>query len=288
MNTRQRQIDFRRPNDESDEETPHEDRTRSPGIGYFTSDGKEDNEITDNRAQSSQQASNTGTLFHPTTQDSTQATSSPIQPWKKQKKQRSAPATEWMWDYYTVKEINRPYQNRAGNTVHKDREISCNHVDRQGIRCSYRTSDSQRQGNTSNMKGHLERHGIFNDSAPESASGSRPSQRTQDIRYMMTGNGNLSPQQILQKDIMRWVVCDKNAFNAVESQFFKQIWINSPYYDPPFNSRHTLRGHIMKTFEEQRMQLKEELALTCQTIALSLMSGRAPIISRFSASLAVG
>ena len=60
------------------------------------------------------------------------------------------------------------------------------------------------------------------------------------------------------------------AFTTVESPEFQQMFQDIPGIEPPFTSRHTLRDRIMQEFAIQRTNLKNELTLTCKTIALSL------------------
>lgn len=267
METRHKEYNFHLLNDGSDEEAPPEDRIYTLDRSSVDSDRsleeRDSESAIDKEQTSTQETIPDDSQRHQTVQSSSQSTLGFTT--RPSKKARHAPATEWIWDHFSTVEVNRSWENRSGKTVHKDHDIYCS-------RCKYSTSDSKRKGNTSNMKLHLEKqHGIF---APSSSNDSKPGimavSKEPNIATMIKGTSKLSDQEVLRRNIMRWVVCDKNAFNAVESPYFQQIWIDSPFYDIPFNSRHTIRKEIMLTFEEQRAQLKEELATSCQTIALSL------------------
>lgn len=81
---------------------------------------------------------------------------------------------------------------------------------------------------------------------------------------------NLTCQQQLEKDILHWIVADKPPFTTIESPAFRRIFSNIPGVTLPLASRHTLRQRLMDDFDLQRVQLKEELQVSCKTIALSL------------------
>ncbi|OGE46980.1 hypothetical protein PENARI_c080G05268 [Penicillium arizonense] len=62
----------------------------------------------------------------------------------------------------------------------------------------------------------------------------------------------------------------KQAFTVIESPDLQQLFKDIPGISLPFTSRNTLREPLLEDFNLQRAKLKEELATTCQTIALSL------------------
>lgn len=86
----------------------------------------------------------------------------------------------------------------------------------------------------------------------------------------MGGKQSLTHQEVLEMNVIRWIVTDMKAFSTVESPEFQQVFRDIPGIEPPFTSRHTLRDRIMQEFVIQRTNLKSELAFTCKTIALSL------------------
>ncbi|KAJ5742343.1 hypothetical protein N7533_011752 [Penicillium manginii] len=180
---------------------------------------------------------------------------------------RPAPATEWIWGYFETTAVDCPWVIKRTNKRRLvDREICCMHVDEKtGTRCDWHTSDSQRQNTTSNMKTHLVKHGIY---CPTSSI--QPAKKGPDIRSFMGGKQSLTHQEVLERNTIRWIVTDMKAFATVESPEFQQMFRDIPGIEPPFTSRHTLRDRIMQEFAIQRTNLKNELTLTCKTIALSL------------------
>ncbi|KAJ5343499.1 uncharacterized protein N7506_003323 [Penicillium brevicompactum] len=177
---------------------------------------------------------------------------------RKIKKPRPAPTTDWIWDYFSTTEVSREWKVlRTGKPRTVDMDIQCTVIDEKtGLQCSWKTSESQRQSSTSNMQRHLEReHSVL---PPQSSTS-----KQKDIRQVFKKQGNLSIQEHLERNILRWVIQDKQAFLVIESQAFQQIFEDIPGLTLPFKSRST-------QFKTQRSLLKEDLATTCKTIALSL------------------
>jgi hypothetical protein len=90
------------------------------------------------------------------------------------------------------------------------------------------------------------------------------------ITSLLSEHAGLTRQQILEKNILQWIVKQKQAFTAIESPKFQQIFHDIPGIELPFSSRYTVRQRLMNQFVEQRCDLKYELESTCKTIALSL------------------
>lgn len=183
------------------------------------------------------------------------------------RRERPAPVTEWIWPYFEVTVVSREWVvKRTGKRKITDRDIRCTYTNETtGIKCDWKTTDSARQTATSNMKSHLARHGIF----PPTVAAPAPSQQ-QSIVALLTKMEDLTVQQRLEKNILRWVVISKQPFTCVDNLDFKQIFLDIPGVLPPFPTRYTLRQAICKEFEKQRLTLKSDLATTCSTIALSL------------------
>ncbi|KAJ6061220.1 hypothetical protein N7444_001916 [Penicillium canescens] len=161
-----------------------------------------------------------------------------------------APATELIWGYFETTAIDCPWVIKRTNKRRlADREIRY----------------SQRQNTTSNMKTHLAKHGIY---CPTSSI--QPAKKGPDIRSFMGGKQSLTHQEVLERNAIRRIVTDMKAFTTVKSPEFQQMFRDIPGIEPPFTSRHTLRDRIMQEFAIQRTNLKNELTLTCKTIALSL------------------
>lgn len=185
-----------------------------------------------------------------------------------QRRPRAAPVTNWMWDYFQVTEVAREWIiKRTQKRKPTDRDIQCAFIDgKTGIQCPWKTSDSLRQTSTTNMQRHLEKHSIF----PPSQSNTHSKSKEPNILNLLTNQETLSVQQRLEKNLIQWVIQDKQAFTVIESSAFQQIFEDIPGISLPFLSRSTLRRRLIERFDLQRSQLKEDLAKTCKTIAFSL------------------
>jgi hypothetical protein len=116
------------------------------------------------------------------------------------------------------------------------------------------------------MQRHLEKnHSIL----PPSSQGGVPKQQPS-IANLLTRKETLSPEKLLEKNLIRWVIDDKQAFTTIELPSFQKIFQDIPGINLPFSSRSTLKRRLVETFDTQRQQLKEELAINCKSIALSL------------------
>lgn len=73
-----------------------------------------------------------------------------------------------------------------------------------------------------------------------------------------------------EKNLIRWIVAEDMAFSSIESPFFQQTINDIPGISMPFKSRNTLTSRISAEFELDRARLVEELAVSSQTVALSL------------------
>ncbi|KAJ5300165.1 hypothetical protein N7508_007408 [Penicillium antarcticum] len=260
MRTRQKCLNYRVLNDESDGESLPEDQ---PANQANQANAVILANIPDCELLPSESVSQVLVSQESSTDAGTSITSHVSSRWCK----RPAPATEWIWGYFETTVVDCPWVIKRTNKRRLvDREICCTHVDEKtGTRCDWHTSDSQRQNTTSNMKTHLAKHDIY---CPTSSI--EPPKKGPDIRIFMGGKQSLTHQEVLARNAIRWIVADKKAFTTVESPEFQQLFRDIPGIEPPFTSRHTLRDRIMQGFGIQRKNLKNELALTCKTIALSL------------------
>jgi hypothetical protein len=79
------------------------------------------------------------------------------------RRERPAPATEWVWPYFEVTTIEREWiVKRTGKRRLFDKDICCAYVDEKTkTRCDWKTTDAARQIATANMKNHLAKHGIL-------------------------------------------------------------------------------------------------------------------------------
>lgn len=162
------------------------------------------------------------------------------------KRPRPAPVTSWIWDQFEVTEVEREWiVKKTKKRVPTDRDIRCAYLDgKTGLQCPWSTSDSSRQTSTTNMQRHLEKHSIFSPHLSQSEASGRKEQPS--ITSFIFKQDALSHQQRLEKNLLRWIVCDKQAFTTVESPEFRQIFQDIPGITLPFSSRSTLRRRLKR------------------------------------------
>ena len=174
---------------------------------------------------------------------------------------------EWMWKHLEIREFPSEWiEKRSQRKMDTDREICCAVTGEDGRPCNWSTTDSKRHGSTTNIRHHLkEKHGVLppNVSIPDPAS-------KLNLITLWGRKAKLTTQQTLEKNLLRWVISSKQPFTVIESPAFQQLLKDIPGVSLPFTSRHTLRERLLGDFNLQRVMLKNELATTCQTIALSL------------------
>ncbi|KAJ5082681.1 hypothetical protein N7532_011724 [Penicillium argentinense] len=176
---------------------------------------------------------------------------------------------DWLWGFLHIREFSSEWiEKRSRKKRLIDREISCTAIDKAtGKKCNWSTTDSKRQTSTTNIRLHLkEKHGILPPNGPEQVITTPKST----LLSLWGSKANITIQQILEKNLLRWVVSSKQPFTVIESPDFQQLFKDIPGVSLPFSSRHTLRQRLLEDFDQQRANLKEELAATCKTIALSL------------------
>ncbi|KAK9384928.1 hypothetical protein V1515DRAFT_521237, partial [Lipomyces mesembrius] len=107
---------------------------------------------------------------------------------------RPAPVTEWLWAYFETM------------TVDKE-ETRCAYID------DKTTMDSLRQNSTRNMKSHLAKHSIY----PPDAEGRNTGEKQQtSVVSLWEKKEKLTHQQLLEKNLIRWTVAEKQAFTTIE------------------------------------------------------------------------
>ncbi|ODQ68726.1 hypothetical protein LIPSTDRAFT_40375, partial [Lipomyces starkeyi NRRL Y-11557] len=189
--TRGKRIDYFVLNDGSDEEALPEDRLDS-SPPYDSGDSLRNSEVFPSESASavepSQEIPDDASLTcQPQSSRDTDPSKSESKGWQ-------------CWDYFDITEAI-------------DREIHCSVLDEKtGQQCSWKTTDSKRQSSTSNMEEHLrKRHSIEAHERPEPAKKPKSS-----ILAYLGEREKLSPQKLLQKNILRWVVADKQPFTTIE------------------------------------------------------------------------
>ncbi|KAJ5582682.1 hypothetical protein N7535_001302 [Penicillium sp. DV-2018c] len=137
------------------------------------------------------------------------------------KKARAAPATQWIWNHFSTREVARAWaEKRTGKKRTRDMDISCTVVDgKTGKQCGWATADSQRAQSTSNMQRHLAKsHSIL----PPESQGS--TLNVPDIRRSFKKQGHLTVQDCLERNILRWIIQTKQPFCVLEAASFQQIF----------------------------------------------------------------
>ncbi|KAK9426983.1 hypothetical protein V1505DRAFT_402798 [Lipomyces doorenjongii] len=120
------------------------------------------------------------------------------------------------WDYFDITEVNRSWILKKSN-IRKtiDREICCS------------------------------RHSIEAQERPEPAKKPKSS-----ILTYIGQRENLSSQKLLEKNILRWIVADRQPFTTIESEAFRQIFHDIPGITLPFMSR-SVRQRLVDDFAAQ-------------------------------------
>ena len=186
-----------------------------------------------------------------------------IRPYKSHSKSRIKPLNQWLWNQFRVSPLpGKQWRSRRSRQLLEDREIQC-------IHCGWKTTDSARATSTSNMKTHLAKHNIFEKSDPEDPYEGSSETKQLSIASIFQSRAERDTRALLEQNILRWVVTDDVAFTAIESPAFQQIFKDLPDAPLPFSSRTVVR-RIDADFDRCRIQLIDELARTCSTIALSL------------------
>ncbi|KAK9358134.1 hypothetical protein V1504DRAFT_413115, partial [Lipomyces starkeyi] len=130
---------------------------------------------------------------------------------------QKGPKESWFWQYFTCTETRSEWlDNRTKKRKFVDRIIQCAVVDDgTGMECNWSTTDSKRQSSSTNIVRHLrEAHSILPSGAKQVVA---PSKATI-TRFLQKGkeNANLTHQQILEKNIIRWVVASCQPFTVIE------------------------------------------------------------------------
>jgi BED zinc finger len=178
---------------------------------------------------------------------------------------KSKPESAWVWSQYSITSLQSVWRPYGKNKDIIDRIITC-------TRCNTWTiKDSTRKGSTSNMIRHLGReHQAYPPSQGLSNLGSSSSQSTPSIASLFLQQSNKDTIKQFEKNLVRWIVAEDIAFAAIESPFFQEMINDIPGVSMPFKSRNTLTARISTEFELDRQKLIQDLAISSQTIALSL------------------
>jgi len=161
--------------------------------------------------------------------------------------------TSWTLEHFWVKMLDSKW-SKKGRPPKNDRLLVCK-------QCNWSSTDSARHGTTSNLATHLHtRHRIRSGSAVPLYSPTGPLDR-----FVHAPNATLSIEQAL----IQWVVQTRQPFTAVEHPAFKEIF-KAARVDLPIKTADTLYNRVKNEFYKCRLKMKQDLARSCCTVALSL------------------
>jgi hypothetical protein len=161
-------------------------------------------------------------------QPSSQVSSQPSPQLATFRNTRKPTKNQWLWSYFRIREF--PYewvQHRGQKKRIIDREINCTVG-----QCNWSTTDSKRQGSTSNILIHLrDKHGIL-PPTPATTSASdlvvtTPKSTIQDL-WGSKLTTQQATNQALEKNLLHWVVRSKQPFTVIESPEFQRLFHDIP------------------------------------------------------------
>ncbi|KAK9375020.1 uncharacterized protein V1513DRAFT_363786, partial [Lipomyces chichibuensis] len=122
-------------------------------------------------------------------------------------------STKWPWTYFEISEFENPWIVKKSNK-------------------------------RNNMIDHLRKqHSINFPDKPE-----EPKNAEYSILSFIKGKERLTHQQLLEKNILSWIVAEKQPFTTLESPAFQQIFHDIPGIRLPFTSRQVVRQRLADQF----------------------------------------
>ena len=161
--------------------------------------------------------------------------------------------TSWTLDHFWITVLETRWSQR-GRPLKNDRLLACK-------RCSWSSTDSARHGTTSNLVTHLRtRHRIRRGIA-----GSCSTSVTSLDRFVVPPRAKMSMEQAL----VQWVVQTRQPFTVIEHPAFQAIF-HAADIELPVKGADTLCHWVKARFSDSRSDIKQDLAHSCHSIALSL------------------
>lgn len=162
--------------------------------------------------------------------------------------------SSWAIEHFWTTDLDNTWC-RQGGPPKKDRLLVCKH-------CNWSSRDSARYGSTSNLLVHLQtKHHI--------KSGA-------DSLFLPVGEGNLdrfleTPRRkaSVEEMLVRWVIQTRQPFTVGEHPAFRAL-MEATGATLPIKTADTLSNRIQEAFHSRRASVKEELARSSRTLALSL------------------
>ncbi|KAJ5981346.1 hypothetical protein N7522_013767 [Penicillium canescens] len=170
------------------------------------------------------------------------------------KRRKAKSYSSWTLEHFWITELDNTWR-RKGGPPKKDRLLVCR-------QCSWSSRDSARYGSTSNLLAHLQaKHRIRSGSDITSSS-----------TIGTTLDSFLTPAKEragLEQMLIQWVVQTRQPFTVVEHPAFRALF-EATGAILPIKTADTLFNRIKEEFRKNRTCVKEELASSSRTLALSL------------------
>ncbi|KAK9426881.1 hypothetical protein V1505DRAFT_382080, partial [Lipomyces doorenjongii] len=141
-------------------------------------------------------------------------------------------STKWPWTYFEISEFENPWIVKKNNK----RKL----IDRE-IRCAVLGNETGEKSttSTSNMIDHLRKqHSIDSPAKPE-----EPKRAESSILYFIQGKERRTHQQLLETNILHWIVAETTFYNLGVAAF-QQIFHDIPGIRLPFASRHVVKQRL--------------------------------------------
>ncbi|KAK9326719.1 hypothetical protein V1520DRAFT_109802 [Lipomyces starkeyi] len=128
-----------------------------------------------------------------------------------------------LWSHFNISYLPGKlwYPKRGKKGPIEDREIRC-------AMCNWKTTDSARATSTSNMKLHVNRHGIPSAGSGDDRGGDDGRMRQQSVATMFRKSAKDNVAKTLGQNLVRWMVLDDMAFMAIEFSAVQQIFNDLP------------------------------------------------------------
>ncbi|KAK9246426.1 hypothetical protein V1506DRAFT_436959, partial [Lipomyces tetrasporus] len=203
MNTRRNRPNYFLLNDGIDEEASPEDRLdSSPNVISLENDVLPLESASQTQQLQFELSAETQVEQLSTIQTESSISIAPLQETLRHGGRSKPQSTKWPWTYFEISELENPWI------------IRCAVLDKETAeKCGWKTTDSKRQASTGgNMIDHLRKqHSIDSPNKVE-----EPKRAESSILSFINGKGTLTHQQLLEKNILRWIVVEKQPFTTLE------------------------------------------------------------------------
>ncbi|KAJ9480587.1 hypothetical protein PENNAL_c0164G05839 [Penicillium nalgiovense] len=162
--------------------------------------------------------------------------------------------SSWTLEHFWITELDNTWRRRGGPPK-KDRLLVCR-------QCSWSSRDSARYGSTSNLLAHLQTKHRIRSGSDITSSSNIETTLDQFLRPASERAG-------LEQMLIQWVVQTRQPFTVVEHPAFRALFAATGA-TLPIKTADTLFNRIKEDFRKNRNRVKQELARSSRTLALSL------------------